>query len=252
MHLVESLRRSGLKSFHSPTEVLAALAHGKVGVHDRIRVRLPLLRKVVRETPADTSERPSTAGLFTTTVGRVLFNEILDTRMPFYDVATTGKQLARILADCERLMGRHETTDLLERMKDLGFREATRSGLSLAADDLKTPRGKNAVLRDTAQKVERAWETTTAGLICEAERHCSIIDLWTQARDEIAQLVVDGLRRDVRRGPSGELLLNPLFVMHQTDQRCGVEQVRQLCGMRRPDDEDQRHRHRDARQEQLP
>ena len=79
------------------------------------------------------------SGLVSTTVGRVLFNDILHPKMAFYDVAMTSKQLARVISDCYLLLGRRETIELLDRMKELGFKESTRSGLSFAADDLRTP-----------------------------------------------------------------------------------------------------------------
>jgi len=74
--------------------------------------------------------------------------------MAFYDAALSSKQLARIIADCYLLLGRRETIDLLDRMKDIGFRESTRSGLSFATDDLKTPSNKEAVLKKAAKEVE--------------------------------------------------------------------------------------------------
>ena len=74
-----------------------------------------------------------------TTVGRVVFNDILHRKMPFYNLTLGQKQLQGIIADCYQILGRRETIALLDRMKDLGFRESTRSGLSFATDDLKTP-----------------------------------------------------------------------------------------------------------------
>src|SRR2546421_12804520 len=88
-------------------------------------------------------------GLVFTTVGRVLFNDILVPKMAYYDLSLGSKQLARIIADCYQLLGRRETIDLLDKMKDTGFRESTRSGLSFATDDLRTPLNKDAVIRDT-------------------------------------------------------------------------------------------------------
>ena len=72
-------------------------------------------------------------------VGRVLFNDILDSKMAFYDLPLSGKHLSRIIADCYQFLGRRETIELLDRMKETGFRESTRSGLSFSTDDLKTP-----------------------------------------------------------------------------------------------------------------
>jgi len=100
----------------------------------RSRVReLELGRSVVEELPRKAN------GLVLTTVGRVVFNDILHPKMAFYDLSLSSKHLSRIIADCYQLLGRKETIDLLDRMKETGFRESTRSGLSFAASDLRTP-----------------------------------------------------------------------------------------------------------------
>src|SRR5260370_42534477 len=89
-----------------------------------------------------------------TTVGRVIFNDILKPEMAFYDLSLSGKHLSRIIADCYQQMGRRQTIDLLDRMKDIGFRESTRSGLSFATHDLKTPLNKKSVIPETEKEVE--------------------------------------------------------------------------------------------------
>src|SRR6185312_8787631 len=88
-----------------------------------------------------------------TTVGRVIFNDILHPKMPFYNYALGQKQLQGIIADCYQLLGRAETINLLDSMKDIGFRESTRSGLSFATDDLKTPIAKDTILAESEKLV---------------------------------------------------------------------------------------------------
>ena len=100
-----------------------------------IKLRLPAHKKLKGE-----GDKEFTPGMvIKTTVGRVIFNDILHAKMPYYNLALGQKQLQGIIADCYQLLGRRETIDLLDAMKDLGFRESTRSGLSFATDDLKTP-----------------------------------------------------------------------------------------------------------------
>src|SRR5207237_7155484 len=124
--------------FSNPEEVFYAFAQKKLGVHARVRVRLPIEKHVISEVRVEkdktrVEEVPRTPnGLVTTTVGRVLFNDILNPRMAFYDLPLTSKHLARIIADCYQSLGRRETIDLLDRMHDTGFRESTRSSLSFA------------------------------------------------------------------------------------------------------------------------
>ncbi len=221
--------------FTSPAEVFLAYAAKKVGVHARIKVRLPIEKKFITEVRyekdrvkvEEVSRHPN--GLVNTTVGRVIFNDILKPQMAFYDLALSSKYLSRIIADCYQLLGRRETIDLLDRMKDIGFRESTRSGLSFATDDLKTPTNKESVIRDAEKEVEKIQKQYQRGIITEGERYNKVIDLWTHARDEITKQMMFDLAHDIREGKP---YLNPIFLMAHSGARGGVEQIRQLAGMR--------------------
>jgi DNA-directed RNA polymerase subunit beta' len=232
--LVENMKGEGMV-FASPAEVFLAFAQKKVGIHARVRVRLPIQKKVISEVRYDqgkikveeTQRIPN--GLVSTTVGRVLFNDILKPDMAFYDLALAGKYLSRIIADCYQELGRRETIELLDRMKETGFRESTRSGLSFSTDDLRTPGNKDAVLGHTDKEVERLQKQFQRGLITDLERYNKVIDLWTQARDSITKQMMHDLQHDVREGVP---YLNPIFLMAHSGARGGVEQIRQLAGMR--------------------
>ena len=146
--------------FHGPQEVFQAFAEKKLGTHAKIRVRLPIDKKVVAETKLDgktsaeyVDRHPS--GLVKTTVGRAIFNDVLHAKMPYYDLPLTTKNLSRIIADCYQHLGRRATIDLLDKMKETGFRESTRSGLSFATDDLRTPTQKEQVLKEKEREVEK-------------------------------------------------------------------------------------------------
>jgi DNA-directed RNA polymerase subunit beta' len=221
--------------FSSTAEVFLAYAQKKIGVHARIQVRLPIEKRIVSEVRYEKDKvrvdevprKPN--GLVHTTVGRVLFNDILNPRMAYYDLPLSGKYLSRIIADCYQSLGRRETIDLLDRMKDLGFRESTRSGLSFATDDLKTPANKEAVIKETEKEVEKIQKQYQRGIITEGERYNKVIDLWTHARDEITKQMMHDLANDMREGRS---YLNPIYLMAHSGARGGVEQIRQLAGMR--------------------
>jgi DNA-directed RNA polymerase subunit beta' len=221
--------------FSSPAEVFLAYAEKKVGVHARIKVRLPIDKRVITEVRFDKDKvrvdemARNPNGLVNTTVGRVLFNDILNLKMAFYDLPLSGKHLSRIIADCYQSLGRRETITLLDRMKDLGFRESTRSGLSFATDDLRTPESKEVIIRKTEKDVEQVLKQYQRGIITEGERYNKIIDLWTHARDEITKQMMHDLANDVR---DGKPYLNPIFLMAHSGARGGVEQIRQLAGMR--------------------
>ena len=116
--------------FHSPAELFRAHAEGKLGMHAKIHVRLPLEKKVITEvkdekgTPRAEELPRKPNGLVRTTVGRVIFNDILHPKMAFYDLPLGSKYLSRIIADCYQILGRRETIALLDRMKETGFRES--------------------------------------------------------------------------------------------------------------------------------
>src|SRR5437762_1774495 len=231
----ESVEAGDGMVFSNPAEVFLAYAEKKVGVHAHIKVRLPRGKHVISEIRYDkdkvrvdeVSRNPNM--LVTTTVGRVIFNDILKPDMAFYDLPLSGKHLSRIIADCYQHLGRRETIDLLDRMKDIGFRESTRSGLSFATDDLKTPVNKELVIRETEKKDDKTQKQYQRGIITEGERYNKVIDLWTHARDEITKQMMHDLANDVREGKP---YLNPIFLMAHSGARGGVEQIRQLAGMR--------------------
>ncbi len=149
--------------------------------------------------------------------------------MAFYDLALSSKHLSRIIADCYRQLGRRQTIDLLDRMKETGFRESTRSGLSFSADDLKTPANKEAVLRETDKEVDKLRKQFDRGNITEQERYNKVIEFWTHARDAITKQMMEDLKNDRR---DGFPYLNPIFLMAHSGARGGIEQIRQLAGLR--------------------
>ncbi len=230
-----NMRGEGMQ-FSSTAEVHFAFAQKKIGVHARIEVRLPIEKKVISDVMYDKEkfkvepiDRSQGKLLVKTTVGRVVFNDILKPSMPFYDLALSGKHLSRIIADCYQILGRRETIDLLDRMKEIGFRESTRSGLSFSTDDLKTPPDKDLIIREAEKDVEKIQRQYMKGLITEKERYNKVIDFWTDARDKITKQMMVDLKHDIRGGVP---YLNPIFLMAHSGARGGIEQIRQLAGMR--------------------
>jgi DNA-directed RNA polymerase subunit beta' len=229
----------GMK-FHSPAEVFRAYAEGKLGLHARIMVRLPADKRVISEVKNDRGalvadevpRKPN--GLVRTTAGRVIFNDILHPKMAFYDLALGSKYLSRIIADCYQLLGRRETIALLDRMKEIGFRESTKSGLSFAASDLRTPDNKEAVLKEKDKEVEKLRKQYERGIITESERYNRTIDHWNEAREAITKRLMHQLATDRRIDENGREVpyLNPVYLMAHSGARGGQEQIRQLAGLR--------------------
>src|SRR6188768_3824561 len=109
-------------TFHSPQEMFNAFQQNRLGVHAKVRVRLPIDKKFITEIRTEkgyvVEELPRKPnGLVTTTVGRLIFNDILHPKMAYYDLSLSSKHLSRIIADCYQVLGRKETITLLDRMK---------------------------------------------------------------------------------------------------------------------------------------
>ncbi len=215
-----------LRIFAGSAEVIHAHEQGKLGLHEAIRVRLPRERRIVREGAQSTIDNKSTID---TTVGRVLFNDVLAQGMAFYDLPMTAAVLGRVVADCHALLGRTATVELLDRLKTLGFRFATRGGLSFALSDLRTPASKDEVIRATRLKVEKVHERYLAGDIGADDRSERIVELWTAARDRITDDLMECMAGGEGEGNGS---LNPVLLMARSGARGGKEQLRQLAGMR--------------------
>src|SRR5439155_18635651 len=164
-----------------------------------------------------------------TTVGRVLFNDILPHGMPFYNYSLTKKNIGGVISDCHKLLGKGATLRLLDDIKELGFKSATRSGMSFAKNDMKVPPGKADIIVKAEEKVQQIETNLRKGVITQGERYNQIIDCWTYAREEIGAEMMTSLRKDER---DGKPYLNPIFCMAESGARGSIEQIRQLAGMR--------------------
>jgi len=211
-------------AFATFDEVELAHSLGKVDTHARIRLKLPPHRGC-RDQHGETS-RPG--AVIETTVGRVLFNRVLDERMPFYNVVMKSSALSRVISDCYEMLGRKATIELLDRMNRLGFHWATLSGLSFATDDLLVPPSKPKVIAATEKEVNKLQKAFERGDLTDAERYNKVVDAWTHARDRITRDMREVLRND-QRYPG---YVNPIFLMSESGARGNIDQVRQLAGMR--------------------
>ncbi len=210
--------------FSSMAEVILAHQLNKVDTHAKIKVRLPANRKLKTDNPADAKP----GAIIETTVGRVLFNDMLPQGMPFYNLSMRSSELQKVISDSYQILGRRATIDLLDNMNQLGFRSSTMSGLSFATDDLITPAGKVKYVGEAEKEVLKFNKLYARGIITDNERYNKVLDAWTHAREQITADMMREHEMDYRSGG----YINPIYLMAHSGARGGVEQIRQLAGMR--------------------
>ncbi len=209
-------------SFANREEVLLAFSHKVVDLHAIIKVRMPNDRWLKN------NPNVATGTIFDTTPGRIIFNNILPEGMPYYNEPLKSGGLQTVISDCHEYKGRRDTIDLLDNLMRLGFQESTHSGLSFATDDLITPESKLKIIEAAEKKVSQKHQQYMDGVITEVERYNQVLDAWTHAREEITKQMMIELENDTRQS----WYVNPIFLMANSGARGGVEQIRQLAGMR--------------------
>jgi len=218
------LKTEDLKVFRDPFEAIMALETGKIDLHTKIRVRLDNNRII------NASGQVQNLKIAETTVGRCIFNDMLPEGMPFYNVTMSQKMLSQVISNCFEFTGSAETIDLLDRIKDLGFKHATLAGLSFGITDLKIPARKAEIIEVTEKRVSKIRKNYNDGVLTEGERYNQVIDAWTNARVEVTNEMMQGFKKDVKQ--DGTPYLNPIYLMSDSGARGSVDQIQQLAGMR--------------------
>ena len=224
--------------FSSLDELFLGYAHGQVDTHAVVKVKMPpgTVAKLSRESEAVLVGEDGKLGasegkriFLETSVGRAIVNDVLPMGMPYYNYELDKKSIQALIADCHQRLGSDATLTLLDDIKELGFKAATRAGLSFCKDDMKIPRSKTAIIAKAEEEVEKIESIYRKGIITEGERYLKIVDLWTHAREKVGEDMMADLRNDTREGRP---YINPIFCMAQSGARGSVEQIRQLAGMR--------------------
>ena len=160
-----------------------------------------------------------------TTVGRVMFNAIVPTGIPYQNRDMKKKALGELVFESYRHAGLAATVEFLDRLKEFGFFNATRGGVSIGIEDLHIPSEKETLLGEATERVERFQRAYQTGNITNGERYNKVIDTWTHANSDIADAMVKAMRED-KAG------FNPVFMMFDSGSRGSRDQIRQLAGMR--------------------
>jgi DNA-directed RNA polymerase subunit beta' len=209
----KSDQRGADKRFASVSEVRQAHDRGHVATHAWIKLRDP-------DTPA--GEAPE---LIDTTVGRVLFNDIVPEGVGFVNEVLTKKNMRPIIGRILDEAGYQETARFLDDMKDLGFERSTTSGLTFSLSDIVVPEEKGELVEEATEEVEQAQGNYSMGFITDNERYNQVIDIWTQVNNQVS----DALYNTLREHKEG---FNAIYMMADSGARGSQEQIRQLGGMR--------------------
>jgi len=212
-------------TFASLDEADHAFAQNVIKLHAKIKVRIADGRYI--RTGEDEKRIPSQ--IIETSYGRIMMNMMLPEGMDFYNYTLKSGDLATVISDCYQSLGRRETISLLDDMNQLGFRESTRSGLSFATDDLVTPEEKETIIAEAEKDVIKLRKHYERGVITEKERYNQVLEKWTHAREAITGVMMQAMKDDDRGGMG---YVNPVYLMAHSGARGGVEQIRQLAGMR--------------------
>jgi DNA-directed RNA polymerase subunit beta' len=208
------------RAFSSVAEAQMAFDRGEIALQSKVSIRFPDIVPPAG-TPLPEGWEPGQPITLRTTLGRALLNEALPSDYVYVDEEVGKKQLGTIVNDLAERYPKVAVAGALDALKDLGFHWATRSGVTISIEDVISPPGKAAILEQyegQAAKVQKQFER---GLITDDERRQELIEIWTQATNEVAREMEDGFEKT-----------NPIFMMVHSGARGNMMQVRQIAGMR--------------------
>jgi DNA-directed RNA polymerase subunit beta' len=201
-------------------EALSALQEGVLKLHDWIDLANP-------DKGNTTQFGLSKRSVIRTTVGRVLFNTIWPSELGFFNAPALKGDLGNLILETYKLLGKPDTIESLDRLKEMGFDIATKAGISIGIFDMIIPPAKQERIEVARKEIDKIEDQFRKGIITRGERHNKIIDVWTSATDDIAKEVFNCLDENL-----GKETINPVYLMMDSGARGNRQQVRQLCGMR--------------------
>ena len=229
-----------LPRYKDRREAILAMEKGKITTLDHIIVRVDGFEEYVENQGGGIKKLPADKRIVTT-VGRVLFADILPFGMPFYNCTLGKKGCARVIDDVFKYCGKAETIDFLDRLKENGFKQSTLAGLSFGITDLRIPQKKQELLDASQKLADRVEKNYDRGIITARERYNQLIDIWGHCREQVTKALVEELKNDRRfedgkeapiGSQEGKVYLNPVYLMSDSGARGNISQMMQLAGMR--------------------
>ena len=193
--------------FYSAEEAIIAHNEGRVDLHAMVKLRL------------------GPGNIIDTTVGRIIFNQMVPKQVGYINLLLTKKSLRDIIGDVMKQCGAAVTANFLDDIKSLGYKMAFRGGLSFNLDAVIIPKEKEELVQDGYNQVAEVMENYNMGFITNNERYNQIIDIWTHTNSKLTHTVLKQLTEDDQG-------FNPVYMMLDSGARGSKEQIRQLSGMR--------------------
>ena len=220
----EANGRPGQSHFGSFGEAKLAFDLGVVDLRAPIRVRTSVSvigdGNILTEPELDASGNPKPHHI-ETTVGRIIFNEVLPGGIPFQNVIMDRPNLRKVVATCYRTLGGEVTGEVVDRIKATGFHYATRSGITIAIHEIQVPRNKPQLLAEADRKVDALVEQYQMGLITDDERYQGTVDIWADTTTQVEKAIKE-------RMPE----YGSLNYMASSGTKGNITQIRQMAGMR--------------------
>ena len=208
------------KRFASPLEVRMAYDAGELDLHASIKVRMD-------------------GAIYDTTPGRIILYEIIPDKSLSFELINkvmTKKELRFLINESHRKIGIKSTVILADRLKDLGYKYATISGISISIKDMIIPSSKEAIIQGAENEVKRIEDQYQSGVITSGEKYNKVVDIWTKSTDDVAGEMMREMGLGAVTGPGRETeetsSFNSVFMMADSGARGSKDQMRQLAGMR--------------------
>ncbi len=200
------------QTFYSSEEVIIAYNTGMVDLHAYIKCRVDV-------------DGMGNYQIIETTVGRILFNQVVPPTFGYINELLTKKSLRDIISSILKKTGTASAAQFLDDIKDLGFMMAFRGGLSFNLGDVLIPQEKTEYVEKAKEEVKEVMSNYNMGFITNNERYNQIIDIWTHTNAKLSRILLDQLTND-KQG------FNSVYMMLDSGARGSKEQIRQLSGMR--------------------
>ncbi len=220
------------RAFGSPEEVVMALEANEVELLTPIRMRytgelIDLTNAYDDQDVSHTEPVNLNKQFLNTTVGRVIFNDHLPTDMPFINGLLKKKGVQALVQYCYLRFGLEKTVLALDKLKELGFLYATKSGVSIGISDMVIPSVKFKLVDTAEHEVVKVQQQYLDGAITNGERYNKVIAIWSDVTEKVADEMFKALEEQDKQG-----VINPVYVMADSGARGSKQQIRQLSGMR--------------------